>query len=307
MNHPKNGTWLTEYFTPEEKHSHLLKQYIVRKKTKFQNVILADSASFKRCLVLDGEMQSAEYDERIYHESLVHPAMMSCPAPRKILIMGGGEGATARELLRYKSVEKIVMVDIDGEVVEFCKKYLGKWHCGAFSDKRVELVIDDAKKYVETTEEKFDIIISDLPTPIEGGPAYALYTSEFYRTLKKKLARGGILAVQAGSGNLLQFNFHKMLFATLRSVFNDARAYYSYVPSFDVPWAFIVASDSKRRVSASAVDAKIKKLDSRKAGRLKFYDGLTHEGLFAIPKFYRDILSSEKRIISSHRPVFFFK
>ncbi|MDI6758006.1 MAG: methyltransferase domain-containing protein, partial [Endomicrobiia bacterium] len=245
MKHPCKGTWLTEYFTPEEKHSHLIKKFLIRKKTKFQNVILADSASFQRCLILDGEMQSAESDECIYHESLVHPAMMSREAPRKALIMGGGEGATARELLRYKSLEKIVMVDIDQEVVEFCKKYLGKWHRGAFSDKRVELVVDDAKRYVETTPEKFDMIISDLPTPVEGGPAYALYTVEFYKTLKTKLASGGILAIQAGSGNLLQFKFHKMLFSTLRRLFADVKAYYSYVPSFDVPWAFITATDKK--------------------------------------------------------------
>ncbi len=295
--------WLTEYFTPEEKHSHKIKKYLVAKKTKFQDMILADSISFERCLVLDGEMQSAQFDEFIYHESLVHPAMMINRKPKDILIMGGGEGATARELLRYPSVKKIVMVDIDGEVVDFCKKYLKEWHRGAYDSPKVKLIIDDAKRYVEETKEKFDVIISDLPTPIEGGPAYQLYTSEFYRTLKVKLKRGGIFALQAGSGNPLQIKFHKLLYATLKKIFKNVSAYYAYVPSFDVPWAFIIASDVPQDIKPDCITKKIGKLK----GCLKFYDASTHIGLFKIPKFYRTILASEKDIISTQKPVYFFK
>ena len=305
------GYWLTEFFTPTEKHSHLIKKFLVKKQTRFQKAILADSYSFKRCLVLDGEMQSAEFDEFIYHESLVHPPMMFLEGQaREILIMGGGEGATARELLKYKSVSRITMVDIDGEVVDFAKKYLTGWHKGSFHNKKVEVVIDDAKKYIEDSPDgKFDLIISDLPTPIEGGPAYLLYTLEFYKTLKKKLKPGGVFAAQAGSGNLLQYKFHSMLCATLKKIFGEVMPYYAYVPSFDVPWAFLIATDLDRKkihLSAGQVDSILNRSFNKKQN-LRFYDGLTHEGLFAIPKLYRDILRNEKRIISSRRPVFFFK
>jgi len=305
------GHWLTEFFTPHEKHSHLVRKFLVRKKTQFQKAILADTYSFKRCLVLDGEMQSAELDEFIYHESLVHPSMVLLNGKvQNVLIMGGGEGATARELLKYNSIQKIVMVDIDGEVVDFAKKYLTTWHQGSFYHKKVEVVIDDAGKYVrqDTPDGKFDLIISDLPTPIEGGPAYSLYTIEFYKILKRKLSPNGIFAAQAGSGNLLQFKFHSAFYATLKKIFKNVLPYYAYVPSFDVPWAFLIATDipsSKLNPTLSQINSILKK--SLKKNDLKFYDGLTHQGLMAIPKFYRDILNSEKTVISEHRPVFFFK
>src|ERR1041385_266986 len=109
-----SNNWFTERFTPDESHSHRFKETIIQTKTKFQNAILADSCSFGRCLILDGEMQSAQLDEFIYHECLVQPAMVLHPKPKKVLILGGGEGATVREILRHPSVQQVTMVDIDG-------------------------------------------------------------------------------------------------------------------------------------------------------------------------------------------------
>src|SRR5262245_56232574 len=120
--------WLTEWLTSFESHSHQMHRILVRKKTRFQNALVADSASFGRCLVLDGEMQSARMDEFIYHESLVHPAMATHPNPARCLILGGGEGATTREILKHKNVSKVTMADIDGEVVDFCKEHMKDWH-----------------------------------------------------------------------------------------------------------------------------------------------------------------------------------
>src|SRR4051812_30346362 len=108
--------WFTERFTPHESHSHQLKKILIQTKTQFQNAILADSHSFGRCLILDGEMQSAQLDEFIYHECLVQPAMILHKKPQDVLILGGGEGATVREILRHPSVKRATMVDIDGEV-----------------------------------------------------------------------------------------------------------------------------------------------------------------------------------------------
>lgn len=307
-NMKKDNFWVDEYFTPDEKHSHRIKKYLVQKKTRFQHAILADTCSFGRCLILDGEMQSAELDEFIYHECLIHPAMILHPCPQSVLVLGGGEGATVREILKYPTIKKVVMVDIDGEVVEFCEKYLSKWHQGIFSNPKVELIVDDAKKYVEQTDNKFDLIISDLPTPIEAGPAYTLYTKEFYKVLKSRLNPEGIFNLQAGSGNLLQFKFHSRLYNTLNQIFPQVNAYYQFVPSFDVPWAFLTCFKKKGEnvfsYNENDIDRKIK---NKLQGKLKFYDGKTHWGLFRIPKFYQELLDNEKHIISAKTPCFFYK
>lgn len=300
--------WLTEWFTENESHSHRIKRYIVRKKTKFQQCSVVDSHSFGRCLILDGEMQSAQLDEFVYHEAIVHPAMIQHKAPQNVLILGGGEGATVRELLKHKTVKSIVMVDIDGDVIDFAKEYMEPWHQGALDDPRLELVVDDARRYVFETERKFDLIISDLPTPVEGGPAYMLYTIEFYKKLLKIMAPGGLFAIQAGSGNLLQIAFHKALFNTLRQIFPVIRPFYAYVPSFDVPWAFFLCSRDKAQdpviLSVKEVD---RRLAARTTGTLRFYDGVTHQGLFHAPKYLRDILAQERTLISEKKPVFFYK
>src|SRR3954465_1215446 len=188
--------WFTERFTPHESHSHHIKKTLVQKQTRFQKAILADSHSFGRCLVLDGEMQSAQLDEFIYHAFVVPPGMGVHPQPKGVLILGGGEGATVREILRHPSVQQVTMVDIDGEVVDFCKQFLQEWHQGTLTHAKTRLIIDDARKFVLETEEQFDIIISDLPTPIEGGPAYQLYTLEFYKKMITRLTPDGIFIAQ---------------------------------------------------------------------------------------------------------------
>src|SRR5882672_1102099 len=163
-----SGSWFTEKFTPYDLRSHRIRRVLVRKKTRFQKAVLAETYSFGRCLILNDEIQSAEKDEFIYHECLVQPAMTLHPDPRDILILGGGEGATVREILRHPKVRRVTMVDIDGEVVSSCKKYLRKWHQGARDHPKTRLISLDAKTFIEGTTEKFDLIISDLPTPMRA-------------------------------------------------------------------------------------------------------------------------------------------
>src|SRR5882672_645461 len=148
-----SGSWFTENYSPHDSRRHQLKKILLRSKTRFQNVVLADSYSFGRCLILNDEVQSAEIDEFIYHEALVQPAMATHPAPRDILILGGGEGATVREILRHPRIRRVTMVDIDGEVVEFCRKYLGPWHQGALDHVKTRLVIDNAETYVRESKQ----------------------------------------------------------------------------------------------------------------------------------------------------------
>ncbi|MBI3291761.1 MAG: polyamine aminopropyltransferase [Elusimicrobia bacterium] len=300
------GLWFEEWFTRHEAHRHHLRRYLVRCRTRFQRAVVADSYSFGRCLILDGEMQSAALDEFIYHEALVHPALVVHPHPRRVFIMGGGEGATLREVLRHRSVERAVMVDIDGEVIKFCRRYLREWHQGSFQHPKTELLIQDAKQFVAAHDEHFDVIFSDLPSPIEEGPAYSLYTVEFYRQLSRRLALGGLFALQAGSGNLLQIHLHAVLYRTLRQVFRTVRAYYAFVPSFDVPWAFLLCSNRWDPVSVPVTTIQ-RRLTQRVKGPLRFYDAETHTGLFHLPKYLRTLLDRERQVFTEKQPVYFFK
>lgn len=302
----KREQWFTERFSPGEEHRHRIIRHIVSKKTKFQKALIVDTYSFGRCLILDNEVQSAEADEFIYHELLVHPAVLSHPHPEKILIMGGGEGATLREVLKYKLVKEVFMIDIDGEVLDFCKKHLYSWHRGAFSAPRAKVIIEDARKYLLETNKKFDIIISDLPCPIKKGPAYLLYTLEFYKTVASRLKRNGIFALQSGSMSLPQIKLCSLMYNTLKKIFSTVKAYSEFIPSFDVPWAFIIATDGRdpESVSSAEMDRRIKK---RLKEKLKFYDGYTHAGIFKISKNLREIFNKQKRVILEKNPFFFYK
>ena len=155
-------------------------------KTRYQSARVV-AASLGVCLVLDGKIQSSERDEFIYHEGLVQPAMIAHPGPETVFIAGGGEGATLREALSHQTVKKAVMVEIDGEVTALSRKYLPTLSRGAFKDKRAELHHADAREYLAKSKEKYDIIIIDLPDPIEEGPAYRLFTKEFYNIVLGRL------------------------------------------------------------------------------------------------------------------------
>ena len=181
-------SWHVDYDNPYQAFMVAIKDQIYSGTTKFQRVEIVDTFNFGRCLILDGKIQSSEMDEYIYHEALVHPAMILHPRPQKILIIGGGEGAVIREILKCPSVDNVTMVDLDQEVVDLCRKYLPVWHRGHFDDERVELLHMDARRYLAETDRRFDLIISDLTEPVDDGPSYLLFTREFYNILVKRLA-----------------------------------------------------------------------------------------------------------------------
>ncbi|MEK7713807.1 MAG: hypothetical protein AAB302_03605 [Deltaproteobacteria bacterium] len=179
MKEHRNSNWFFDNLSPEEGHIHGIKKTLYSVETEFQSMEILETGSYGKCLILDGKMQSSEVDEFIYHEALVHPAMLTHPKPESVFIVGGGEGATLREVLRHKTVKRAVMVDIDKEVVDKCRELLPEYSQGAFDDPRAELQYMDARKYLEDTNEKFDVIIIDISEPVEEGHAYQLYTQDF--------------------------------------------------------------------------------------------------------------------------------
>ena len=163
------GKWVIETVMPDLAIMLKVDEVLYSGHTGYQRVEVVHSEVYGRSLLLDGKTQSTERDEHIYHETLVHPAMMLHPDPRRVFIGGGGEGGTLRETLAHRSVEKVTMVDLDQQVVELCREHLPQHHRGAFDDGRTELVFDDARGFLENTDQRFDVMIMDLVDP--GGRA----------------------------------------------------------------------------------------------------------------------------------------
>ena len=273
-------------------------------KTRYQSVEILDTGPFGRCLILDGKTQSAEADEYIYHESLVHPAFISHPNPVDIFIAGGGEGATLREVLAHSTVQKAVMVDLDQQLVKLCQRFLPNHHQGAFQDPRVRLHHTDAARFLEDSPEKFDIIIIDITDPLEGGPAYLLYTQNFYRTVLNRLNPQGILVAQAGScDSVVYTKVFTSVLNTMSTVFPNVIPYSAYMASFGCMWGFAIASRelNPRELTGQEVDRRIASRVNRQLG---YYDGETHKGIFHLPKYLRQEIANEKHIITEDNPVY---
>jgi spermidine synthase len=299
---PDKHKRFSDHISPDLTVLHSVRERIYSGRTKFQSVEIIDTGSFGVCLVLDGKIQSSQADEFIYHEALVHPAMLAHPRPERVLIAGGGEGATLREVLAHKTVKKAVMVDIDEEVVKLCRRLLPSWHREAFNDPRAELHFADARRYLEESSDKFDVIIIDLVDPLEQGPARLLYTREFYQTVKQRLGQAGIMSVQAEPSEWGNSDNFTAIVKTLRNVFPITRPYQVHIPSFFGLWGFVVASQSLDpcELTPDEIDARIATRVSRK---LESYDGLTHQSIFAIPKHIRKKLAASRRVITDKQPI----
>ncbi|KAJ4957628.1 hypothetical protein NE237_024739 [Protea cynaroides] len=263
--------WFEEQITDDLKWSYALNCVLQKGSSKYQDIALLDTKHFGKILLIDGKMQSAEADEFIYHECLIHPALLIHPNPKTVFIMGGGEGSAAREALRHKNVNRVVMSDIDQEVVDFCRRHLTV-NQKAFHDEKLDLVINDAKAELEARNEKFDVIVGDLADPVEGGPCYQLYTKSFYENVvKSKLSDNGIFVTQAGPAGI---HTHKEVFSsiynTLKHVFKHVLAYTAHVPSFVDTWGWVMASDQPLVLDAHQIDCGIKE---RIDGELLYLNG----------------------------------
>jgi spermidine synthase len=281
---------------------HRVKKVLLSVETKFQNVEIIDTYNFGRVIVLDNKIQSAELDEFIYHEALTHPVMIAHPNPEYILIIGGGEGAILREVLKYDSVKQVLMIDIDKEFVEICKKHLESWHRGSFFDERVTLIFADAYDYTKKIEKKFDVIIADISDPIEGGPASLIYTKEFYKSIFNILSINGIFVTQATEIFYNQVEVHSIINKTVNSVFPIAESYCDYIPSLGSMWGFVVGSRDcyLKKMSPEEIDRRMK---CREIKGLKYYDPDSHIRLFGLPVRIKKLISIQNLIGSVKNPI----
>lgn len=279
--------WYIEVDKPTKGFFAAIDEVYVVKKTKFQQCQLVHSPAHGKVLILDGRVQSTELDEGEYHEYTVQPAMLSHPRPQSVLIIGGGEGATAREVLKHKTVKKCVMVDIDRDEVLFCKKYLPEWHQGAFSDRRLRLVFDDARKYVERTKERFDVVLVDLSEPVADGPAVYCYTKEFYAAIKRRLFPGGLVAIQSDVVSIDWNEFYPHLYKTMKHVYGEARTVAFFLSCINCLWSSTVCGDPAVLDAEAFEDLNVDAEARRRGVKLRFLDTIMHRRISALPVYVR--------------------
>lgn len=269
--------------------------------TRYQEVVIGDTETFGRCLFMDGLVQSAEHDEAIYHSALVHPAMFLHDRPQRVLIGGGGEGATLREVLKHSEVEVATMVDIDRVAVEACRAHLPTWHAGAYDDPRAEVRYEDVRAVCEVAEpESYDVVILDLGDPSQPGPSTLAYTREFFQMVKRVLAPGGVVASQCGEFDLSVGENYPSLLATFRDVFGHTAPYRQMIPSFFSTWGFVLASD---RVIDPRPTGALERFARIGAGNLPGYDPDGLAAMMWVPPAQRQAMRRVGRVLTDRRPL----
>jgi spermidine synthase len=251
-----------------------------------QHIQVFQNNRFGRVLTLDGVVQTTEGDEFIYHEMLTHVPILAHGAARRVLIVGGGDGGMAREVLRHAAIDHVTMVEIDAGVVEFSKTYLPRLSDGAFDDPRLDLVIADGADFMAQSDQHFDVIIIDSTDPI--GPGEVLFTDSFYDHARARLAEGGILVTQNG----VPFMQPDELTGTMRAfkqLFADWGCYIASIPTYaGGPMAFGWGSQSPagRAVSVEQLGARF----AASGIETRYYTPAVHKAAFGLPAYIEKLL-----------------
>ncbi len=297
--------WLKDKVSKSLVQMHRLAGTLYSGRTAYQKIEIVRTGASGLALVLDGKIQSTEAEEFIYHEAIVHPAMVAHPRPESVLIVGGGEGGVLREVLRHKTVKRAVMVDIDDQVTALCREYLPGESQGAFDDPRAEVHFTDARAWLENSPDTFDVIIIDLPDPIEEGPAYRLFTKEFYQTVYAHLTDQGVITVQAGSGSLTELLNLTAVIKTLETAFPVVTSYLTNMLCYGGAWGFVFASKGPDPLKLEPAEVD-RRLAEQGATGLRHYDGTTHRGMFCPPLYVRTAIKKQTRIITDDNPLYLY-
>lgn len=255
-------------------------------RTPFQLIEVFDTTALGKLMRIDGANMTSERDEFFYHESLVHPAAIAHPAPRNVLVVGGGDGGSSEEILKHPSVERVVLVELDQGVIDIANKYFHVVHRGVFANSKLDVRIADGAAFIKNTAERFDLVYLDLTDPI--GAAEALYRETFYRDCKRALAASGALVLHIGS----PFSHPSRVtdsVANLRAVYSQVTPYFAHIPSYGALWGFAIASDAidSRAISAAEIE---QRLLLRGVADRQFYNGQTHAAMHALPEYIKALI-----------------
>ncbi|TCP63375.1 spermidine synthase [Rhodovulum bhavnagarense] len=273
-------TWVRESLHPDYAQSLRVDEMLYDSETAHQRLKVFQNGTFGRVLTLDDVVQTTEGDNFIYHEMMTHVPILAHGAARRVLIIGGGDGGMAREVLRHATIEHVTMVEIDAGVVDFSKHYLPMLSAGAFDDPRLNLVIDDGAAFIRTTAETFDVIIVDSTDPI--GPGEVLFTDTFYGHAKRALNQSGILVTQNGVP-FMQGDELTNTMRAFKALFADWSCYLATIPTYaGGPMAFGWGTDG------DAGQVSLEQLEARYAAagiETDYYTPAVHKGAFALPGY----------------------
>jgi len=271
--------WYTEKQTPNVGITCKTTRSLVTEKTDFQDLAIIDTEQFGRMLVLDGMVQTTVADEFVYHEMITHVPLNTHPDPKKVLVIGGGDGGTIREVIKHPKVEKAVLVEIDRRVVELSQEYLPEISCG-LSDPKVEVIIDDGIKHVADNPDTYDVIMVDSTEPV--GPAVQLFSAEFYRSIFRSLKADGLFVAQTESP-FFNDDLIRQVYRSIAGIFPVTKLYLASVPTYPSGlWSFTMGS---------------KKYDPEQVGAgqvhqypTRYYNAGVHQGCFKLPQFVAGLL-----------------
>lgn len=278
-----SNVWVEEVFKDFYAHKYKVERTLFSGKSAFQTVDVVETRGHGKMLLNDGLVMVSERDEFVYHDMISHVPLFVHPNPKKVLIIGGGDGGTAREAARHPGVERVVQVEIDAMVVDACKEHIPQTAVG-YENEKVELLIDDGVKYMAETTETFDVILVDSTDPI--GPAKPLFGEEFYSNVARVLSDNGIVVSQ-GESPFLEADTQRSLIEVLNKIFKVTSIYnfhnLTYPGGF---WSFTFASKGLHPLNdfdeQRVIDSKME---------FQYYNPETHRGAFALPEFQRKKLA----------------
>ncbi|AUS10540.1 spermidine synthase [Laceyella sacchari] len=274
--------WYTEKQTKNHGITTKINKTLYHDKSEFQTLDVIETAEFGNMLVLDGMVMTTDRDEFVYHEMITHVAMNTHPNPKRVLVVGGGDGGAIREILRYPSVEQAVLAEIDGKVIEASKQFFPKI-AGGLDDPRVDIQVADGIQHVRDNKGKYDVILVDSTEPV--GPAVGLFQKPFYEEIYEALKEDGIMVAQTESP-WFNRDLIRQVFRDISNTFPITRLYTASIPTYPSGlWSFTIGS---KKYDPLAVDeAKLHRFDTR------YYRPELHKALFSLPAFVLELLQPE--------------
>lgn len=277
--------WVTEEHLKAVRLSYKITETLYHGESSFQKIDVVDTVAYGRMLLLDGLVMTTEKDEFVYHEMISHIPMLAHPNPKKVLVIGGGDGGTVREVLKHPSVEEVVLCEIDGDVIDVSRRFLPSI-AGKLDDPRVDIQVRDGVAYIAEQKNRFDVILIDSTDPI--GPGEGLFTEEFYHNVKAALTENGIMANQSESP-IANPREIRLVYALLGRVFPTVTPYVATIPTYPGHyWSWAFCSESRKPADGfdNPVAAELEK-------GCKFFNRDVHKAVFALPNFVRERIYGE--------------
>lgn len=270
--------WFTEHQTEDYGITFRVNHVYESEQTEFQRLEMVETDEFGTMLLLDGMVMTTDRDEFVYHEMVAHVPLFTHPNPRSVLVVGGGDGGVIREVLKHPSVEKAVLVEIDGKVIEYSKKYLPNI-AGGLDDARVEVIVGDGFMHIAEAVNEYDVIMVDSTEPV--GPAVNLFTKGFYSGISKALKEDGIFVAQSDNPWFTP-DLIRDVQRDVKEIFPITKLYIANVPTYPSGlWTFTIGS--KKHDPLAVAPERFHEIET------KYYTPELHTAAFALPKFVKDL------------------